>query len=509
MFSFIKQTYQIKRDKTIEFQEKDIAWIQDPIFEDKFRVHVFSHGLIQITYGNQRSLAYSKNAIQELKEKGLYPGVYEGGPDFQIRGIIEGFYGTPWTHDTRMDVIDFIHTYHMNAYFYAPKDDQYHRELWREPYPEKELSLLEALIRNAQEKHVDFFFCISPGKDFDYTKNEDFKHLFLKLKQVMSFGVTHFCLLMDDIDYKLDEDAEKQFKTPGLAHAYISNQMNAYIKSELKSFKFVMCPTEYWQNWDTPYRKDLKEHLDQNIIVFWTGYNTIAEYIPDLDGQKAKEIFGHDLILWDNYPVNDMDTDRLFLGALRNRGKHLFQSHVGMISNPMIQWQLSKIPLITMALFMWDSYRYEENSALEYAIDELLKGQFELKGPMSVFVSDNTSSLIYEKEHMPLKKAINDQDIDQVIIYMKHMKESVDKLRNRFNNHAFLVEAEPWFQNIDQSYQCLLDIKHNKHCDLDIKSEKAHHGTHVVYEFLSAIDKYDGPKRKRERPNFWDQKDNK
>ncbi len=54
-----------------------------------------------------------------------------------LRGIVEGFYGTPWTTTDRMDILGFCGEHGLNAYIYAPKDDPYHRDKWREPYPKK------------------------------------------------------------------------------------------------------------------------------------------------------------------------------------------------------------------------------------------------------------------------------------------------------------------------------------------------------------------------------------
>ena len=50
-----------------------------------------------------------------------------------LRGIVEGFYGTPWNFDIRADLLNFCGEYNLNAYIYAPKDDPYHRDKWREP----------------------------------------------------------------------------------------------------------------------------------------------------------------------------------------------------------------------------------------------------------------------------------------------------------------------------------------------------------------------------------------
>ena len=57
---------------------------------------------------------------------------------FPVRGVIEGFYGAPWTHAARLDAVAFLAERGMNAYVYAPKDDPRHRTRWREPYDEQE-----------------------------------------------------------------------------------------------------------------------------------------------------------------------------------------------------------------------------------------------------------------------------------------------------------------------------------------------------------------------------------
>ncbi|MGW5442114.1 beta-N-acetylglucosaminidase domain-containing protein [Streptomyces asiaticus] len=80
-----------------------------------------------------------------------------------LRGVIEGFYGSPWTHAERMDQLAFYGDVKMNTYIYAPKDDPYHREKWREPYPAAKLAELGELVRQATDHHVRFTFAVSPG----------------------------------------------------------------------------------------------------------------------------------------------------------------------------------------------------------------------------------------------------------------------------------------------------------------------------------------------------------
>jgi hyaluronoglucosaminidase len=505
-FSYRIERVIIKEHMVIADEEVKLSLFCNPSFHDNFTIHIFSSGDIHLNYGNERSLNYAFFALDEEKDH-LEVGLLEGGPDFKIRGIIEGFYGTPWSHSDRLDVIRFIDDYRMNAYFYAPKDDPYHRFLWRESYPEEDLSRLVELIDEANQKHIDFYFCISPGQDFIYTKDEEFEELFKKINQVMSYGVKHFSLLMDDIDYDLKGESKDRFQRPGVAHAYISNRLNRYLASKLDSYAFVMCPTEYWQNWDTEYRKDLREGLDTEIMVFWTGYNTVAEYIPNFDGNRAKEIFNHPLILWDNYPVNDMATDHLFMGPLVNRGNKLSESHVGMLSNPMIPWHLSKLPVITMADYMWDSHTYQPEESYREAVKDLGRNDISFEQALKIFADENRPSLIHYQPNITLEKWIQNKDFHTLDEYFKRVHDACQILKTSDIYPEFTEQALPWIERFERDFQAWVKIKKGQATPADF--EYIENDPHVMgYQVLAKIAKkmnlYHGKIYKKERPNFWD-----
>ena len=48
------------------------------------------------------------------------------------RGVIEGFYGNPWSDADRKSQFDFYGRNKLNIYVYGPKDDPYHRTQWRD-----------------------------------------------------------------------------------------------------------------------------------------------------------------------------------------------------------------------------------------------------------------------------------------------------------------------------------------------------------------------------------------
>ena len=89
-----------------------------------------------------------KHLIQEREGRDWIPEAeIHDWPEMPIRGSIEGFYGPPWTHEDRISQLEFYGENKLNTYIYAPKDDPYHRENWRDPYPEAELAELRSLLK--------------------------------------------------------------------------------------------------------------------------------------------------------------------------------------------------------------------------------------------------------------------------------------------------------------------------------------------------------------------------
>ncbi|PYV15482.1 MAG: beta-N-acetylhexosaminidase, partial [Acidobacteria bacterium] len=149
-------------------------------------------------------------------------------PSFSERGIVEGFYGKAWSHEDRLAMLRFEGARGMNVYYYAPKDDPYHRKLWREPYPPEEMAQLARLVETAKANFVDFCFAISPGLSMTYASDDDFTTLTNKLSSVGKLGVNCFALFLDDVPQELQNPADKaRFKTLAEAHVVVINKLHA------------------------------------------------------------------------------------------------------------------------------------------------------------------------------------------------------------------------------------------------------------------------------------------
>jgi hypothetical protein len=278
-------------------------------------------------------------------------------PAYGTRGIIEGFYGRPWSHRERLDLLAFCGRHKLNTFVYAPKDDPYHRDGWRDPYPRTELGRLAELVEEARRRHVDFAWAVAPGLSIRHGDEADLRALCTKAEQLWEIGVRHFQLLWDDIE---DASAEAQ--------AEVSNRFAAWLPES--AAPLVVCPVEYHGTASTPYRDAFARTLDPAIVVYWTGPEVVPPAITRQQAGAAREAFaGHELLLWDNYPVNDFEPSRLFLGPLVGRAPGLPVR--GAVANGMIQAAPSKLGFATAADWMWNPEAYEPERSLEAAVRAL------------------------------------------------------------------------------------------------------------------------------------------
>jgi hyaluronoglucosaminidase len=293
---------------------------------------------------------------------------------FPMRGVIEGFYGSPWSHSERLDLIRFCAQHDLNTWVHAPKDDPYHRARWRDPYPEAELAQLGELVNECNQHGVVFAYAIAPGLDICYSHESEWENLLAKLEQVHTVGVRHVQLLWDDVEHKLHcpEDEElygKAERPTGAAQVVFSNRVAREIE---QPGPLVVCPMAYAQTGDGPYRRSFAPDLDDGIVLYWTGPEVVSLAIhkDELD-MSVHRYAGHEHLLWDNFPVNDWNTEILHLGPLRGRDPNLAHGKLrGIIANAMVQCVPSKLALATVADWAKDPFGYDPLVSYERALRE-------------------------------------------------------------------------------------------------------------------------------------------
>jgi hyaluronoglucosaminidase len=62
-------------------------------------------------------------------------------------GVIEGFYGDPWSHAERLACIDAMAGWGANAYVWAPKSEPRHRNAWADEFTAQEVEQHPTAVR--------------------------------------------------------------------------------------------------------------------------------------------------------------------------------------------------------------------------------------------------------------------------------------------------------------------------------------------------------------------------
>ena len=330
---------------------------------------------VGVECSGEKSAFYALCDIAKRIEEGkLADGEYACAPSFAVRGYIEGFYGNPWSFEQRKSVMSLMAKNRMNTVYHAPKDDLYHREKWREEYPEDELAKLKELVDCAKEYYMSFSWCIAPGLSMKYSDEKEFDTLISKTKQLYSIGVRCFGLLLDDIDEELafEEDKAVYGETVN-AHIELINRYYVALKELDSSICLTVCPTLYHGKGSEYYISKLGRNIPPLVSVFWTGRDICSRELTSLEALKFIESTYHKPLYWDNYPVNDCSMfNEMHISPIINREADLYKYSEGIISNCMEYAECSKIPLITFADYLWDSVNYDPQKSWESAIRQVV-----------------------------------------------------------------------------------------------------------------------------------------
>lgn len=296
---------------------------------------------------------------------------------FEIRGVVEGFYGNPWSHNSRLTAIKRLSSFNFNSYMYCPKDAAWQRAKWRNNLDSELRQQMSETALVCKENGIDLCLCVSPGLDIVYSSESDRQYALDKFTSYLDLGATQIGLLWDDIDWDLTqaEDISK-YEFVEDAQAEFSNWIFEKIKDHPNLKKMIVCPMIYWGRGHNLYIQRLGSLLHQDIGLMWTGRQVRSEYIDTVDAEQFAKQAKRKAIYWDNFPVNNLSLrHELHMGPVKNRESNLDTAAMGLYSNPMLQPNLSLLPLATVGKYLSDPKNYSPEDAWAQAMNELYPKQ--------------------------------------------------------------------------------------------------------------------------------------
>jgi len=294
---------------------------------------------------------------------------------FQRRGIVEGFFGPLWSMAHRKRLFSFGAPRGMNTFLYAPKDDPYHRKLWRRPYPAAQWRELLLLIGAAQKTQIDFVYGFHPGEGLYFGDERAVRILLGKAQRFYDAGVRTFAVLFDDIPSRLSDPRDRRGYKNSLARAE-ATWLARIIAAQPASWSAVewwICPSYYSEDpllervfgkFEPQFLETLAHYLPPNIPCFWTGPSVVSKTITLSHVRRIAKKIQRPLLLWDNYPVNDLSMrEELHIGPLTGRDPRLPQAVYGYLNNPLLQEELSFLPLATCFDYARSPAKYRAESS--------------------------------------------------------------------------------------------------------------------------------------------------
>jgi hypothetical protein len=293
-------------------------------------------------------------------------------------GLIEGFFGRPWSWAERRDAVRSLAPHGYRFYHYAPKADAFLRRRWQDPHPEAELEEIALFSRFCRDHGVRFGIGLTPF-ELHLAPDSDWRvPLADKLASLDDIGIDDLAILFDDMRGDVPELAERQ---ANIVH---------FAAERSGAGRLICCPSYYS---DDPvldvafgqrppaYLEDLGRLLDPKVEIMWTGEEVCTrEFSPGHLARVAEQL-GRRPFLWDNYPVNDGSRMsqhlhlRGFTGRPASIAPHIASHGINIASQPV----LSRIPSLTLAESYARGDAYEYGAAFLRAAEAVLGAELALR----------------------------------------------------------------------------------------------------------------------------------
>lgn len=429
--------------KEYDIEEREGAYA---LTIDKRGIEISAYDKLGAYYALQTLRQVVESPVSEV---GKLPELYIlDWPDLHYRGVVEGFYGEPWSHQTRLSLIDTYGRYKMNYYIYGPKDDPYHSSPhWRKPYPENEAAEIKELVEACNKNRVHFVWAIHPGKDIEWTE-EDIANLVNKFEAMYQLGVRAFAVHFDDIE------------GAGTNPYYQTELMNIlnddFVKVKGDVEPLIVCPTEYTRLWANPTERGslivYGNTLDESIDVFWTG-DAVCSDMTERTMEWISSRIKRPALFWWNYPVTDYARHILMQGPVYGLAPTMNSDKTrGLVSNPMEYGEASKLALYSVADYTWNCEDYNPIDSWERAIEALAPEVREAYRLFAIHSCDTetgyrriesweTQTFTMEEYTPELASALRDE-LERIVAVREQME--------AMNNKALLSELRPWLVEFEK-----------------------------------------------------------
>lgn len=399
--------------------------------------------------------------------------------DIKSRGIVEGYYGYPYSVSVKKDLMRFMMRYKMNTYLYGAKSDPYHSEKWKDAYPisvtptqETNGWLSQSMLRDVTaESHatkINFIWAIHPGNQF-LGSNSVITDIMGKFSKMYDLGVRQFGVFVDDVSipsdnsgYQLNANRLTQLQK-AIDNKY--NTAGATPADTVKPLHFV--PQIYCRTFAgseeqfTKFFNALK-NTPSKITIYTTGWGVWS--VPNSrDLSVTATPLGRNVGWWWNYPCNDNADSRIYASDMYSNFVDMpavandatlpanLNGGVSLVSNPMQQGEVAKLPIFSVADYAWHTSSFNATTSWQAAIRSVLGNKAEAFKTVSAYLRWNDASSLnnlitsYKSTHNPVGLRVEMQRIVDSCKVLESLATSSSE-----SDRLFYHDIRPWILKLSQ-----------------------------------------------------------
>ena len=394
--------------------------------------------------------------------------------DQQSRGLVEGYYGYPYSLSVKKSLMRFMMRLKMNTYMYGAKSDLYHSAKWEEPYPKTltktdieygrmSQDMVKDLSKTSQATKVNFIWAIHPGNDFVGQPNV-VTRIMKKFSSMYDLGVRQFAIFVDDVGVPTSEaDCKTNADHLTAVQKAIDakwNKAGSAPEARVRPLHFV--PQVYTLSWvgEADRKRFFKalSAVPSDITIYTTGWGVWT--VPNSrDLATMHTELGRPVAWWWNYPCNDNADEQIYTSDLYTNFMEMravdnnarlqkeLKNGLGVVSNPMQQGMVSRIALFSVADYAWNNAKFDNmtswKKAFKYAFPEntALREAYQALSPY-----------LRWNDHEDMAKAVeqykngNRAAFEKLLTHLQQNIEVVAQCKTSANEDEQLLykEIEPW-----------------------------------------------------------------
>ena len=463
------QSLQLKRDVLKRTGKYDRHIVHLHAQEGKAEVVILGEHSDATFYGLASLEQILERGTQQLPAVTLFDYA-----DQQSRGLVEGYYGYPYSLSVKKSLMRFMMRLKMNTYMYGAKSDLYHSAKWEEPYPKTltktdieygrmSQDMVKDLSKTSQATKVNFIWAIHPGNDFVGQPNV-VTRIMKKFSSMYDLGVRQFAIFVDDVDVPTSEaDCKTNAEHLTAVQKAIDakwNKAGSAPEARVRPLHFV--PQVYTLSWvgEADRKRFFKalSAVPSDITIYTTGWGVWT--VPNSrDLATMHTELGRPVAWWWNYPCNDnadeqiytsdMYTNFMEMRAVDNNARlqKELKNGLGVVSNPMQQGMVSRIALFSVADYAWNNAKFDNmtswKKAFKYAFPEntALREAYQALSPY-----------LRWNDHEDMTKAVeqykngNRAAFEKLLTHLQQNIEVVAQCKTSANEDEQLLykEIEPW-----------------------------------------------------------------